>query len=180
MEPPQALYSRQALAPFARCITSEMTSDYNIRLATPDDAPALAEMRRRMFLDIGKADDERIRRVIEAFVPWVSDAIRRERYVGWVVSAPGGEIVSNAGLMLIDWPPNTRDLNPIRGYVLNVWTHPDHRRRGLARRLMDVVMAEARRRQIRVLALHASDQGRQMYEKLGFQQSREMMYVEPE
>ncbi len=157
-----------------------MSSDYQIRLATPEDAPVLAEMRRRMFLDMGKPDDERIRRVIQAFAPWVADAIHRDRYVGWVATTPAAEIVSNAGLMFIDWPPNTRDLNPVRGYVLNVWTHPDHRRRGLARRLMDVVMAEARRRQIRVLALHASDTGRLLYEHLGFRQSREMLYVEPE
>lgn len=155
-----------------------MPDGYRIRLATPEDAQVLAEMRRRMFLDMGKPDNENIRNVIRAFVPWIADAIRNQRYLGWVVSAPNGDLVSNAGLMLIEWPPNTRDLNPIRGYVMNVWTHPDHRRRGLAKRLMEEILAEARRRKIKVTALHASDDGRALYEQFGYRQSREMMRVE--
>ena len=155
-----------------------MESSYSIRLATPDEAPILAEMRRRMFLDMGKPDDERIRRVVEAFVPWIADAIRKERYIAWVATSSKGEIVSNAGMLLLEWPPNTRDLNLVRGYIMNVWTHPDHRRRGLARRLMEAVLAEAKRREIKVTALHASDYGRALYEQLGYRQSREMIRVE--
>ncbi len=155
-----------------------MSDGYTIRLAKPEEAPILGEMRRRMFLDLGKPDNEIIRNVIQVFVPWVADAIRGGRYIPWVICAAGGEIVSNAGLLLVEWPPNTRDLNLVRGYVMNVWTHPDHRRRGLARRLMEVILAEARRRQIKVTALHASDDGRALYEQLGYRQSREMIRVE--
>ena len=155
-----------------------MADDYTIRLATPEEAPILAEMRRRMFLDMGKPDNEKIRNVVRAFVPWIADAIRNERYIGWIVCAPNGDIVSNAGMLLIEWPPNTRDLNLVRGYIMNVWTHPDHRRRGLARRLMAEILTEARRRKIKVTALHASDDGRALYEQLGYRQSREMIRVE--
>lgn len=156
----------------------DMSDAYSIRLATPEDAPILAEMRRRMFLDVGKPDDEKIRKVVQAFVAWVADAIKSGRYLGWVACAPNGDIVANTGVLLIDWPPNRRDLNCVRGYIMNVWTHPDHRRRGLARRLMETVLAEARRREIKVTALHASDAGRALYEQLGYRQSREMMRVE--
>lgn len=156
-----------------------MPNEYSIRLTTPEDAPVLAEMRRQMFLAMGKPDDDRMREVVAAFIPWVADAIRRGTYIGWVVVTRAGEPVANAGMLLIEWPPNSRDLNPVRGYVLNVWTHPEHRRQGLARRLMEVVMTEAHDRAIRVLALHASDEGKLLYEQLGFRASREMMYVEP-
>ncbi len=157
-----------------------MASDYRIRIATSNDATVLAEMRRQMFLDMGKPDDDRLRRVVQAFIDWVADASRAGRYLSWLVEAESGVPIANAGLLLIEWPPNSRDLTPLRGYVMNVWTHPEHRRRGIARKLMDIVMAEARQRRIRVLALHASDTGRQLYEQLGFRQSREMLYVEPE
>jgi ribosomal protein S18 acetylase RimI-like enzyme len=157
-----------------------MENTYTTRVATPGDAPVLAEMRRQMFLAMGKPANERMERVIEAFKPWVADAIRRGRYIGWLVETPEHEPISNAGLMLLDWPPSTRDLGLIRGYVLNVWTHPEHRRKGIARRLMEIVMAEAQKRSIRVLALHASDEGKELYERLGFRASREMMFVQPE
>jgi ribosomal protein S18 acetylase RimI-like enzyme len=131
-----------------------------------------------MFLDMGKPDDERIRQVVQAFVVWVAEAIRRERYIAWIITAPDGEIVSNAGMLLLEWPPNTRDLGSTRGYIMNVWTHPDYRRRGLARRLMETVLVEAKCRKIVVTALHASDEGRGLYEQLGYRQSREMIRVD--
>jgi ribosomal protein S18 acetylase RimI-like enzyme len=154
-----------------------MARGYTIRLATPEEAPILAEMRRRMFLDLGKPDDDRIRKIVQAFVPWVADAIRNGRYIAWLVEAENGDLVANAGMLLLEWPPNTRDLNPVRGYIMNVWTHPDYRRRGLARRLMETALAEARRRNIKVNALHASDEGRKLYEQLGYKKSSEMIRV---
>jgi GNAT superfamily N-acetyltransferase len=52
--------------------------------------------------------------------------------------------------------------------VLNVYTHPDYRRRGLARRLMLAVEAWCREHGIPVLTLHASPDGQHLYESLGF------------
>jgi ribosomal protein S18 acetylase RimI-like enzyme len=156
-----------------------MDSSYSTRFAIPEDARTLAEMRRRMFISMGKPNDERMQRVMEAFTDWVTGAIRRGTYVGWVVETAEREPVANAGLLLLEWPPNLRDLGSVRGYILNVWTNPEHRRKGIARGLMETVMGEASNRMIRVLALHASDEGKQIYEKLGFRASREMMFVEP-
>lgn len=157
-----------------------MELGYRTRLATPDDSCTLAEMRRQMFISMGKADDERMQTVLHAFTEWVADAIRRGIYIGWLVETAKSEPIANAGLLLLEWPPNLRDLGLVRGYILNVWTSPDHRRKGIARALMQTVMAEARARKIHVLALHASDEGKQVYEQLGFRTSREMMFVEPE
>ncbi len=137
-------------------------------------------MRRRMFLAMGKSDGDRMQEMVRAFAAWVADAIRRGVYVGWIVETWEREPVANAGLFLLEWPPHLRDVGGMRGYILNVWTNDDHRRKGIARRLMETVLSEARRRNIRVLTLHASDEGRQLYEKLGFRQSREMMFVETE
>lgn len=155
-----------------------MPDGYSIRLANLEDVRVLAEMRHRMFLDLGKPDNETLRKVVQAFESWFADAMRRGTYIAWIVDAAGNKPVANAGLLLIEWPPNSRDLNPVRGYIINVWTHPGHRRRGLARRLMNKALAEARRRKIKVTALHASDDGRVLYEQLGYRQSREMIRVE--
>ncbi len=76
--------------------------------------------------------------------------------------------------MLIDWPPGHLDLGECRGYLLNVYTHPGHRRRGLAGGLVQAIIEDCRRRNIRVLSLHASHEGRGVYEKLGFEPTNEM------
>ncbi len=156
-----------------------MEARYTIRRATPADARAMSDMRMRMFVDMGKPDDQRTREMVAAFVQWVSDAIERGTYLGWVVE-DGKDIVASAGMLLIEWPPNRRDLKPQRGYVMNVFVKPEHRRRGLARRMMDAVLAEARVREIRVTVLHASPAGRGLYEQLGYWPNEEMLRIEEE
>lgn len=131
-----------------------------------------------MFLEMGKPDDDRLKGALAAFAPWVVELTARDRYISWVVISPEGEPVATAGLMILDWPPNRSDLQPLRAYLMNVYTNPDHRNRGIANWLVETALAESRRRKIRVTALHASDQGRALYEGLGFRPSREMMRVE--
>ncbi len=58
--------------------------------------------------------------------------------------------------------------------MLNVYTRPDQRRQGLARRLMEVVLDSCRTLGIRTIILHASEAGRPLYEALGFEPTNEM------
>ena len=60
--------------------------------------------------------------------------------------------------------------------VLNVFTEPEWRRRGLAELLMRQVIAWAREERLDRLVLHASPQGRALYERLGFQGTDEMRF----
>ncbi|WP_045234703.1 GNAT family N-acetyltransferase, partial [Deinococcus pimensis] len=69
------------------------------------------------------------------------------------------------------------DAAPARAYVLNVFVEPGDRGRGLARTLMDHLLAEARARDVRVVALHASGLGRPLYERMGFTPTNEMRLV---
>ena len=60
------------------------------------------------------------------------------------------------------------------GYVNGVYVKPMWRRRGIARQLMDLAIRWARGRGCRTLRLRSSDEGRALYEALGFQPSSEM------
>ncbi len=64
--------------------------------------------------------------------------------------------------------------SPRRGNILNIFTEPEFRRRGLARRLMETVLAWCRANRIDHIVLHASNDGRPLYESMGFQPSNEM------
>ena len=61
--------------------------------------------------------------------------------------------------------------------MLNVYTNPEHRGRGLARMLMEHILGWARAQGFATVELHASDEGRPLYEKLGFGQTNEMRLV---
>ena len=60
------------------------------------------------------------------------------------------------------------------GIVLNVYTELAWRRRGVAELLMRELLAWSRVRGLARLVLHASTEGRPLYEKLGFVATNEM------
>ncbi|WP_425146649.1 GNAT family N-acetyltransferase [Deinococcus sp.] len=149
-----------------------LTPSYTLRPATPADAALIAAQREAMFSAMGTE----YREEVAQFAAWVQPRLEAGTYLGWMV-VHTGEVVAGAGLLLMDWPPHFIDPQPIRGYLLNVYTRPDHRGKGLARTLTEAAIAETRRRGIRILTLHASEFGRPVYQKLGFEPTNEMRLV---
>jgi GNAT superfamily N-acetyltransferase len=85
------------------------------------------------------------------------------------------EVAAGAGVIVYDWPSGPLDPEQSkRAYLLNVFTETKFRRLGLAKALTDVAMQWARSAGFKVLWLHASDFGRPLYEKLGFENTNEM------
>jgi len=147
---------------------------FETRLATEADAELITEHRRRMFVEMGRPEDERMRTMLVAFVPWVRERLRDGRYMGWMVEQ-AGLVVAGGGMYLMDFPPHFRDPQPLRAYLLNFYVSPEARSRGVAKGLLKTAVDEARRRGIRVVSLHASEAGRPLYERNGFAASNEMM-----
>jgi ribosomal protein S18 acetylase RimI-like enzyme len=149
------------------------------RAATVADSAILTHHRHRMFVDAGRRDSPVLHVMSQNFEPWVVRMIKEGKYLGWLTE-DDGKVIAGAGLLLLDWPPHPLDPHSIqRGYLLNVYVEPEYRRRKLASHLIEYALAEARRRKIRVVALHSTDEGRALYESNGFRQTNEMFYVEP-
>jgi GNAT superfamily N-acetyltransferase len=144
------------------------------RLAAEVDAELITEQRRRMFVEMGQPDDDRMQVMLRNFVPWVRERLKDGRYVGWLVTEGKGT-VAGAGMLLMDFPPHWRDPEPQRAYLLNFYVAPEARGRGLAYGLLRTAIDEAKRRGIRVVSLHASQFGRPLYERNGFEATNEMM-----
>ena len=60
---------------------------YTIRQATLEDAELISQQRRGMFLDLGFADDETMKRKIAQFVPWLKGKMSANEYLGWLADA---------------------------------------------------------------------------------------------
>ena len=134
--------------------------------------------RRAMFASMPNPQDKILDAMSCAFEPWVRERIAEEKYLGWIAEE-NGRVAGSAGMFVLDWPPHP--LHPgssLRAYLLNVFVEPDFRKRGLAHKLIEQCLEEARRRGIRVVTLHSSDAGRPVYEKFGFHATSEMMFVE--
>jgi GNAT superfamily N-acetyltransferase len=127
-----------------------------------------------MFVEMGQPEDERMVAMLRNFVGWVRGRLRDGSYIGWLV-VEGDSVVGGAGMLLMDFPPHWRDPEPLRAYLLNFYVGPEARGGGLAYGLLKTAIGEARSRGIKVVSLHASEFGRPLYERNGFEATNEMM-----
>jgi len=147
-------------------------------LAEPD-LDVIVHQRRSMFRDMGYADQAALEAMSVAFRPWLRGKMEAAEYLAWFALAPDSSIAAGLGLWLMDWPPHMVAQGRWRGNILNVYTEPPHRRRGLARALMGVALDWCAVNHVGGIILHASPEGRPLYESLGFSSTNEMRLVRP-
>jgi GNAT superfamily N-acetyltransferase len=145
-----------------------------LRRATPDDAQLITEQRHKMFADNFLATEARYDEMDLAFEPWVREHLADGRYVGLFLYE-GDTLLAACGIFFGDFPPHYFDPAPIRAYLLNFYTVPQARGRGLATQLLQHSVDECHSRNVRVITLHASKFGKPIYEKFGFSQNNEMI-----
>jgi GNAT superfamily N-acetyltransferase len=150
------------------------SSDITIRPATRADCAVILHHRRSMFRDMGNGTVEQLDRMVEATRPWLQHALTDGSYRGWLAQNPAGHVVAGGGVLISSWPARPEDCMTRRALILNVYTEPEARRQGLARRLMLLMIQWLKEQGFGSVVLHASDDGRPLYEKLGFLPTNEM------
>jgi len=161
-----------------------MSETFNILLATRADLEVISHHRARMFSDMGTLPPE----VFDSFRIQSLGALRsmfeRGVYVGWLASPQDApeKIVAGAGVQVREMPPRPQSdtkgkidiVSGRQAVIVNVYTEPEWRRRGLAALLIKRAIEWSREQGIESVVLHASDEGRAVYERLGFIATNEM------
>jgi GNAT superfamily N-acetyltransferase len=152
-----------------------MTESITIRLATPDDAEIIYQQRLAMFEDIwGPLDPDGVATMESTFIPWVCRGLADGSYRGWLACDDDGRVVAGGGMIIHEWMTHPTNPDPRRAYIANVYTEPDYRRNGIARRIMQTIVDWCRAEGFKMISLHASPFGRPLYESLGFEPTNEM------
>jgi GNAT superfamily N-acetyltransferase len=156
---------------------------FQIRRATAGDADIIAWHRARMFQDMGDVSGDAFEILRANARSRLAQWIDKRDYIGWL-AAPVDEpemIVAGAGVQLQPILPRPLDVSTIgegrQGTIVNVFTEPQWRRRGIAGLLIKEIITWSKIEQIDRLVLHASDEGRSIYERFGFTESNEMRFV---
>jgi GNAT superfamily N-acetyltransferase len=150
---------------------------FRIRLARVPDIPVLARHRVMMFADMGKLAASQADSLERATASYLHQAMPRGEYLGWVADAAAAPI-GGAGVQLRPILPRPDsgeaiELGP-EAIILNVYVEREWRRRGVAEAMMRTALETLAARGIRRIVLHASDDGRRLYERLGFVPTNEM------
>jgi GNAT superfamily N-acetyltransferase len=160
--------------------------EFDIRPATSQDLELISWHRARMFQDMGELPPE----LFDSFRIQSLETLRRmldsKKYFGWVATPANqaGKIVAGAGVQLREVPPHpepnaqgkVKIVSGRQAIIQNVYTEPEWRRRGLAGLLIKRIIEWTGEQGIDSLVLHASDEGRAVYERLGFIQTTEMRF----
>ncbi len=147
-----------------------------IRIATLADAPAILHHRQAMFTDMHMGTPDSVDEAVELFAPYLERSLQDGTYRAWLAEAADGQVVGGGGLIVHEWPAAAREPRPQirRAYILNVYTEPGYRGRGIARQVMEAIVDWCRQEGFCSVTLHASVQGRPIYEAMGFKPTNEM------
>lgn len=67
-----------------------------------------------------------------------------------------------------------------RAHLMNVYTRADYRRRGISKKMVEILIDEAKENGVTEISLDATEMGRPLYESLGFKASDSCMVMDLE
>jgi predicted GNAT family acetyltransferase len=85
------------------------------------------------------------------------------------------EIVACAGGFIKDDIPHCFFKPSFYGFIGDVYTFPEYRKNGYATKLTKGVVKWLKEKEVRSIRLFASKEGKDIYEKIGFEESDEMV-----
>ena len=168
----------------AGSLSTRVASDtFHIRRATAEDADIISWHRARMFQDMEEVSGDAFEILRAKARTRLEQWIHAGNYIGWLATPTDKPemVVAGAGVQLQPILPRPLDVSTIgegqQGTIVNVFTEPQWRRRGIASLLIREIVIWSKTKQIDRLLLHASDEGRSTYERLGFVGSNEMRFM---
>ncbi len=143
-------------------------SSIYVRRATVEDIDVLARLRVALQREMGHlAADTPEDAFVEATRRYLAEALPSGAFIAWMAVADG-QVVASSGLIFIARPPSARNLSGREAHILNMYTVPEWRGRGIATRLLRELIGAARDADAHRIWLHASADGQPIYEKAGF------------
>ena len=88
-----------------------------------------------------------------------------------------GQVAGCATICYMTWLPTLSHPTGRRAHLMNVYTAPGFRRKGVAKMLVTALKDEAKQRGVTEISLDATEAGRPLYDALGFRPTGEGMTI---
>ncbi len=144
-----------------------------LRPASTADLDLILHQRREMFREMGGDYERQLDAFEGASRTYLESALQDGSYFG-VMGELNGAVVAGGGILIARWPGSPLNFEARRAWILNIYVEQDFRRRGYARLITESLIEWCRAQGFQSVALHASEYGRSLYEKLGFRSTNEM------
>ena len=94
-----------------------------------------------------------------------------------VLAYAGDTVIGCATICYINIMPTFDHPTGNRAHLMNVYTNTQYRRQGIAYRMVNILINEAKQRNVTEISLDATQVGRALYRKCGFMDSEECMVL---
>lgn len=147
-----------------------------VRRAGISDIEEIVKLRvaflREVQPDVSVPDDE----IYELTRQYITDKLPTDEYLVWLAEEDN-HIVGISSLVFYHRPPTLLNNSSLYAHVLNVYTLPEYRRQGTATALLKEIIEYVKSTPAKRISLNASEEGRPVYEQLGFQASDDEMIL---
>ncbi|MCI6190675.1 MAG: GNAT family N-acetyltransferase [Clostridium sp.] len=136
--------------------------------ATIDDLEFLVETRIEVLRAANNLDKSVDMTVIkEQSYDYYKKSLSNKTHIAYLVF-DGEKFVGAGGISFFRVMPTFNNPSGNKAYIMNMYTSPSYRRKGIAYKTLDLLVLSAKERGISSISLEATEMGRPLYEKYGF------------
>ena len=136
--------------------------------ATIEDIDILTETRIEVLKAANKlSDDADMSEVKEQSYNYYKKALRDGTHIAYLVFDKS-RFAGAGGVSFFQVMPTYHNPSGKKAYIMNMYTSPEYRRKGIAYKTLDMLVKDAKSMGITAISLEATVMGRPLYEKYGF------------
>ncbi len=153
-----------------------MTGEIIYSRATLDDLQTIVNLRLVFASEFaGQQTAKAIQELKNFNQEYLERSIQNNSFIAYL-ARQGSEIAGIGGMVLREQPGNFKNPSGKVGYIFNMYTFPQFRRRGICSHILRLLLEQASRMGIVAFELHASEQGEFVYKQNGFEKHSEPTY----
>lgn len=109
---------------------------------------------------------------------YYQEALASDNHTAFLVYNADDNVIGAGAVSYYQVMPTYHNPSGKKAYIMNMYVAPEHRRKEIATKLLDLLIADSKERGIHHITLEATQMGRKLYENYGFRQmADEMEYV---
>jgi len=145
-----------------------MKENYEYKKATIVDINELVRTRIIVLRAVNKLSDDVDMSVVEKeSYEYYKRALETGEHITYLVY-DNGTFIGAGGVSFYQVMPTYHNPTGKKAYIMNMYTAPEYRRKGIAIHTLDLLVKDAREQGASQITLEATEMGRSLYEKYGF------------
>lgn len=155
----------------------DIIQNLKYKKATIQDIDELVKTRIIVLRAANKLSDDVDMSIVEQeSCAYYKRALERGEHIAYLVY-DNEKFIGSGGVSFYQVMPTYHNLTGKKAYIMNMYTSPEYRRKGIAFHTLDLLVKDAQKQGVSQITLEATDMGRLLYEKYGFVRMEDEMLL---